>query len=306
LRARAEAARNDALAFDGPVYFKDETAAVDDEYNSAKAETGEETAEQVEDAIDRYTRIVEAFEKILEDSLPLYARDRMDEVIAARNAAVSEGAPNLMPERFLSAEDAAEEARKLYEEEGDYRRAAAAVPLVIGRYNALALGVRAYRTRERIEFYSFERYDPENFAQTDDLALSALNAYDSGDIDTALDAAAGCFSRYTAILNTGMRAYALERRTAADTGRRSSVQSKAPVAVKDDFALAQGIFDSAEKLFRGEQYIEAAELYFRAEFAFAEVTAIAEQKRILAEEAIRRAEESVAASENTARTAEEL
>jgi hypothetical protein len=212
----------------------------------------------------------------------------------------------LTPERFLAAEEAAEEARRLYEDEGDYRRAAAAVPLVIGRYNALVVGVRAYRTRERIEFYSFERYDPENFVRTDDLALGALNAYDNGDIDTALDTATGCFSRYTAILNTGMRAYAVERRTLADAGRRSSVQNKAPVAVKDDFALAQDIFDSAEKLFRDEQYIEAAELYFRAEFAFAEVTAMAEQKRLLAEEAIRKAEDSVAASENTARTAEEL
>jgi hypothetical protein len=306
LLARVEAARDDAFAFDGPLYFEAETAAAEDAYALAKDEAKTDTAEQAEDAITRYTRIAEAFEKILADSLPLYARDRADEIIAARDAAVSEGAPALTPERSLSADRAAEETRRLYEEEGDYRRAAAAVPAIIARYQALLLGTRVYKTRERIEFYEFERYDPENFALTDNLALGALNAYDNGDIDTALDAAAGCLSRYTAILNTGMKTRAVERRAAADAGRRSSVQKKAPVAVKDSFASAQEIFDSAEKLFRDEQYIEAADLYFRAEFAFAEVTALAEQKRLLAEDAIKKAEQSVNTSENTARTAEGL
>jgi hypothetical protein len=311
LLARVETARNDARTFDGPLYFEAETTAAENAYTQTKDKAKTDTAEQVEDAITQYTRVAETFEKILADSLPLYARDRTDEIIAAREAAVNEGAPALMPERSLSADQAAEEARRLYEDEGDYHSAAAAVPAIIARYSALALGIRAYKTRERIKFYNFERYDPDNFIRTDDLALGAINAYDGGSFDTARDAARTCLARYTGILNAGMKTHAVERRAAADTGRRTSVQNKAPVAVIDGFASAQNIFDTAEKLFHDgqyhdEQYIEAAELYSQAESAFAEVTAKAEQKRLLAEDAIRRAEESVTASENTARTAEGL
>jgi hypothetical protein len=306
LLARLEAARNGAYAFDGPVYFRPEADAAEAAYVSANAETQTDTPGQIEEAITRYTQVTEAFEKIFADSLPLYAEDRTRELVAARDAASREGAPDLTPERFQSAEDDTENARKLYEEEKDYYGAASAVFLAINRYKALAIGTRAYYTREQIEYYNFERYDPENFARTDDRAVAAIDAYDGGDLDTALDAAEECLVRYTVILGAGMKTYASERRAAADGERRFAVEKKANVAVRDDFATAQGIFDSAEKTFQGEQYIEASRLYFQAEFAFAEAGAAAEQKRLLAEDAIRRAEASTAASGDTARNAEGL
>ncbi|MDR0452191.1 MAG: hypothetical protein LBH15_04040 [Treponema sp.] len=306
LLARLDAARNGAYAFDGPVYFKSETDDAEAAYVSAGAEAETGTPEQIEEAIARYTQVTEAFEKIFADSVPLYAEDRIRELIAARDAASQAGAPELTPERFQSAEDDTENARQLYEEEKDYYGAASAVSLAINKYKALDIGTRAYYTREQIEYYNFERYDPENFAHTDDRAVTAIDAYDNGDLDTALDAAEECLVRYTVILGAGMRAYAAERRDAADGERRFSIEMKANIAVKDDFAAAQGVFDSAERAFQGEQYIEAARLYFQAEFAFAEAGAAAEQKRLLAEDAIKRAEASTAASENTARNAEGL
>jgi hypothetical protein len=306
LLARLEAARNGAYAFDGPVYFRPETDAAEAAYVSANAETETDTPGQIEEAIARYTQVTEAFEKVFADSLPLYAEDRTRELIAARDTASQEGAPGLTPERFQSADGDTENARKLYEEEKDYYGAASAVLLAINKYKALAIGTRAYYTREQIEYYNFERYDPENFAVTDNRAVMAIDAYDTGDLGTALDAAEECLVRYAVILGVGMKTYAAERRAAADGERRFAIDKKANVAVRDDFATAQGVFDSAEKIFQGEQYIEASRLYFQAEFAFAEVGAAAEQKRLLAEEAIRKAEESTAASENTARNAEGL
>jgi hypothetical protein len=306
LLARVEAARNDAYAFDGPVYFKDETGAAEAAYVSANADAKKDTAEQIQDAITRYTRIAEAFEKIFGDSLPLYAGDRTREFNEARDSAFSEGAFDLTPERILAADGEAEKARKLYEEDKDYYAAAAAILGAIDKYRALAIAARAYNVRELIEFYNFERYDLKGFAQADDLAVTAINAYDADDLKTALDTAEECLLRYIVILNSGMKIYANERRAAADTERRASLEKKANVAVKDDFAQAQNIFDLAEGVFRKEDYIEASKLYFQAEFAFAEVTATAERKRLLAEDAIRRAEESTAASERTARNAEGL
>ncbi|MDR0709608.1 MAG: hypothetical protein LBF77_06045 [Spirochaetaceae bacterium] len=306
LLARVEAARNDAYAFDGPVYFKDETGAAEAAYVSANADAKKDTAEQIQDAITRYTRIAEAFEKIFEDSLPLYAGDRIREFNEVRDSAFSEGAFDLTPERVLAADGEAEEARKLYEEDKDYYAAAAAIFGAIDKYRALAIATRAYHVRNLIEFYNFERYDLKGFAQADDLAVTAINAYDADDLKTALDTAEECLLRYTVILNSGMKTYANERRAAADTERRVSLEKKANVAVKDDFAQAQNIFDLAEGVFRKEDYIEASKLYFQAEFAFAEVSAAAERKRLLAEDAIRRAEESTAASERTARNAEGL
>jgi hypothetical protein len=291
-------------AFDGPVYFKDETAAAENGYASAKAETKSDTPEQIEEAIALYTALADAFEKIFGDSLPLYARDRADELAEAREDAFHAGAFDLSPERLLAADGDAEEARRLYEEEKDYYGAAKTVLTAIDKYKAMTVGTQAYQTRNLIEFYNFERYDPEGFTQADNLFLSGVDSYDGGDIETALDAAEESLVRYTVILNAGMMAYAGERRAAADAERRLSLEKKANVAVKDDFATAQDVFNLAEEVFRGAQYVEASRLYFQAEFAFAETTAAAERKRLLAEEAIRKAEESTAASQNTARSAE--
>jgi hypothetical protein len=306
LLARVEAARNGAYAFDGPVYFKNETGAAEAAYVSANAGIETDTAEQIQDAITRYTQVAEAFEQVFKDSLPLYAGDRTREFAGARDRAFSEGALDLTPERTLAADGQAEEARKLYEEDKDYYAAAAAILDAIDKYRALTIGTRAYHVREQIEFYNFERYDPEGFTRADDLAVTAIDAYDGDDLETALDTAEECLLRYTVIFNSGMKTYANERRAAADTERRFSLEKKANVAVKDDFAQAQNVFDLAEGVFRKEEYIEASRLYFQAEFAFAEVTAAAERKRLLAEDAIKKAEESTAASEKTARNAEGL
>ncbi|MDR2177821.1 MAG: hypothetical protein LBP20_07275 [Treponema sp.] len=306
LLARIEKARNDVYAFDGPAYFKDETGDAEAAYTSAKAGAKTDTAEQIQDAITRYTRIAEAFEKVLRDSLPLYAADRAGEFTEARDNAFQEGAFDLTPERTLAADGQAEEARKLYEEDEDYYGAAAAIHGAIDKYRALAIGSRAYHVREQIEFYNFERYDPEGFDRADNLALTAIDAYDGDNIETALDTAEECLVRYTVILNAGMKTYASERRAAADTERRFSLEKKANVAVKDDFAAAQNAFDLAEGVFGKEEYLEASRLYFQAEFAFAEASAAAERKRLLAEEAIKKAEESTAATENTARNVEGL
>jgi hypothetical protein len=306
LLARVEKARNNARAFDGPVYFKDEAGAAEAAYVSARDEVKTDTAEQIQDAISRYTRIAEAFEKVFGDSLPLYAGDRTREFTEARDNALHEGAFDLTPERTAAADGQAEEARKLYEEDKDYYGAAAAILAAIDKYKGLTIGTRAYNIREQIEFYNFERYDSEGFTQADKLAVTAIDAYDGDDIKTALDIAEECLVRYAVIFNTGMKTYANERRAAADTERRFSLERKANVAVKNDFAMAQNVFDSAEGSFRTEDYLEAARLYFQAEFAFAEVTAAAEQKRLLAEDAIKKAEESAAASENIARNAEGL
>ncbi|MDR2177504.1 MAG: hypothetical protein LBP20_05620 [Treponema sp.] len=306
LLVRAERARNDALAFDGPVYFKDETGDAEAAYTSAKTGVKTGTAEEIQDAITQCTHIAEAFERIFRDSLPLYAGDRAKEFTEARDNAMREGAFDLTPERTLVADGQAEEARKLYEEDEDYYAAADAIHEAIDKYRALALGTRAYKVREQVEFYNFERYDPEGFTQADNVALAAIDAYDGDKMEAALDAAEECLVRYTVILNAGMKTYAGERRAAADTERRFSLEKKANVAVKDDFAAAQNVFDSAEKGFQKEEYLEASRLYFQAEFAFVEAAAAAERKRLLAEDAIKKAEEFTAATENTARNAEGL
>jgi hypothetical protein len=304
LLARVEEARKHAYDIDGPVYFESETEAAEAGYASAGVEAKTETPEQIEDTINRYTEVAEAFEKVAWDSLPLYAQDRTNEVIEVRDDAFSSGAFELSPERLQVADAQAEEALRLYEEDKDYYGAAWTVFGAIDKYNALALGSQAYKTREQIEFYNFERYDLENFALADDLLYKAVESYDNDDIDEALNASEESLVRYSVIFNAGMKTYAIERRAAADTERRFSLEKKANVAVKDDFATAQDVFNLAETVFQDEQYIEASRLYFQAEFAFAEVAAAAERKRLLAEEAIRKAEESAATSENTARNAE--
>jgi hypothetical protein len=301
--ARAEAARKLVIDFDGPVFFEQESADAEDQYQSAVTEAKTDTPEDIEEAIASYTQSAEAFEKIFEDTLPLYAQARWDEITEARDEAIDLGIIELAYDRFVIAASTVEAALGLYEE-GDYYAADDTARQAADRFKVLALMVKAYRTRGEIEFYSIGDYDPENSRIAGELFDTAVSAYDDGDLGAALNAAEETLLRYNLVLKAGMKPFALERKAAAEEERRFAEGLKADKAVKNDFATAVDVFDMAEVSFREEHYLEASKLYFQSEFAFAAATAAVEEKRLKAEEALRLAAEKVAASEVTARNAE--
>jgi hypothetical protein len=80
--------------------------------------------------------------------------------------------------------------------------------------------------------------------------------------------------------------------------------AKANVAVKREYDPAEGLFSRGESSYRGDKYPEAADLYRQSVPLFVRARRLAEEKRIIAEQAIGTAEKRVQISNETAREAE--
>jgi hypothetical protein len=294
-----------ARDFGGERYLPEETAAADTRYAALKPGAPGTEAEARE-ALAAVLGLAETYEGIFERALPSYAEDRTAEIREVRERAVFMGILAYSPERLDVADDAGDEARRLYEDGEDYYAARDAAGVAEDRYRALALGAEALNEAYEIEFYEFGALDPEGYTEANRLFDGGLAAYDSGEVGDALAAAGSSLALYRGILDRGMKVYAGERRLAAEAERGYAEECKAPVAVRAEFESAARIFGLGEAAYGREEYREAANLYFQAEFGFAAAATTAEEKRLRAEAAIRRAEEVTAASEVVAQNAEDL
>jgi hypothetical protein len=303
-KTRAEAARQRAFDFDGPRYLVQDWNAAESQYVLAGEQEQFATLGELNESVALYKNAADAFDRIFDAALPLYAQDLRDEIIEARTAAITAGIEDASPDRLEAADDTADDALRLYEEEKDYYPAVAAALQALDMYQVLKTGVEAYHVRMEIIDRDFSKYDLDNFVLADTLGLDALEAYDSQDIDAALEGAEEAQLRYNLVLSTAWQAYAAERRAAAGVERQTALDLKANVAVKNDFEAANGVFNQAEASLRAQRHSDAVDLYFQSEYMFAAVSGIAAEKRRLAEEAIRQAEEKAAASDAVAQQAD--
>jgi hypothetical protein len=303
---RAEAARTRAFDFGGPEYYAQDWEAAESQYALAGARGQPATRTEAEEAIAGFNRAADAFDGVFHNALPKYAQAREDELVQARSDAIDAGALDSFTGQFSSADDTVDEALRLYEDEQDYYAAAAAARQALTMYGALKTGGNAYQAMLDIELYGFGRDDPEHYAAADEAGMAALAAYEALDVEEALARAEEALDGYNLVLETGWRTYAAQRAAAAEEERRIALELKANVAVRDDFEAAEGLYNQGAASYRAEGYIDAADLYFQAEFLFAAVSASATEKRRAAEEAIRQAEERAQASEAAALEAEAI
>ncbi|MDR2516886.1 MAG: hypothetical protein LBC88_05840 [Spirochaetaceae bacterium] len=304
--ARLETARKQAHDFGGPEFLPEETAAADARYDAVMAAARDGGVEAARAAITESAALADVYDDIFARALGPYASAKGEAVIEAREEAVFMGIAEYSPDRLAAVDDIADEALRLYQDEEDYYAAKDTADRAINMYGVLARGAEARSEAYEIEFYRFQDLDPDNLARAGRRLEEGLAAFDAGDLDAARAAAEESLGIYRGILNQGMKSYAEERRLAALEERRFAEEHKAPVAVRLDFENAARIFDLGETAYGQEQYREAANLYFQAEFSFAAAAGVAEVKRVRAEEAIRRAEELATASEETARAADTI
>ena len=304
--ARLETARKQAHDFGGPEFFPEETAAADARYDAVIAAARDGGVEAARTAITEGAALADVYDDIFARALGPYASAKGGEVVEAREEAVFMGIAEYSPDRLAAVDDIADEALRLYQDEEDFYAAKDTADRAIKMYRVLARGAEARSEAHEIEFYRFQDLDPENLARAGRILEEGLIAFDLGDLDGSLAAAEESLGIYRGILNRGMKSYAEERRLEALAERRFAEEHKANVAVRLDFENAARIFDLGEGSFAQEQYREAANLFFQAEFSFAAAAGVAEAKRLRAEEAIRRAEELATASEETARAADSI
>jgi hypothetical protein len=301
-RAQAGASRAFAIDIESPRYFPGDWERVEDQYRSLE-ESAPATRGDYRAAAENYRAVAAAFDDLARKCLPLYAADREKEIRDAREAAIKAGAEVIAPDRLFLADAMAEKAMSQYDA-GEYYPAAASAFAAVDMYKVMETGLRAYALRQEIIDRNFEKYDPVNFEFADELGRSALISYDTGLIEDAGDKAEQTVLWYTLILDTGWETFAAGHGEAAAAIREAAYNLKAHVAVKKDYDAAAETLRQGDASFSGRQFAQAVTLYIRAESQFTAVRDIAQEKRHLAEEAIREAEQMVAKSDENARDAE--
>jgi hypothetical protein len=312
--AQADTSRKQAQDIEAPGYFLSEWDAAEEQYAGARNNAGDATLGDVKKTIALYEAAAETYDNLARQCIPLFYEDLSDEILRARDEAIDGGIRDISPNRLEAADLRIDKALEQYDAGNaaatnsdaaeSYYAAAASAFDALDRYHALTLGVRAYRLGEEIQERGFADYDPENYESAVGSMDTAVAAYDGGDTETALSQAEEALLRYTLVMNEGWLGYAGDLKLSAETERRSALASKANVAVKKIFDDADGLYTRGAAAYNAQDYAASAEYFSQAIPLFDGAVKAAEQKRIVAEEAIQTAEMRISQSEETAREAE--
>ena len=314
--AQANVSRQQARDIEAPGYFLPEWDAAEAQYAEARENAGEATLGEVKKTIALYEAVAETYDNLARQCLPFFYEDLSREILRTREGAIDEGIRDLSPGRLEAADLRIDKALEEYEA-GDaagtnneaaehYYAAAEAAFDALDRYRALTLGLGAYRLEEEIQERGFADYDPENYERAGASLDSAIAAYDNGDTETALAQAEEALLRCALVMNEGWLAYAGGLKLSAETGRRNALSAKANVAVKRCFDEADTLYTRGIAAYDAQDYAASAEFFSRSISLFDSAAQTTEQKRALAEEAIRTAGIRIGQSEETAREAEML
>jgi hypothetical protein len=263
------------------------------------------TQEDIQHKIASYNTLALAYEDLFNKTIPLYAQAREDELMAVRDELIGTGFPRYFPEYLQNADNKALEALDQYEA-GDYYQARETTAEAMNEYDTLLTGAKVFQARQEVVDRGFITYDSDNFDRADDVAQTAIEAYEAGDKETALASAEEALLRYNIVLSNGWTAYSGEKRTFSTAERENALTEKANIASRELFREAEALYNQAEQNFASEQFQEAANLYMDAESLFIIARQDTEEKRQRALETIRLAEEKIEESSETATEAERI
>jgi len=291
-KAKADQARQRAMDFEAQSYFPSEWEDAESKYNAAS------------DA-ESYNAAAAVYDDLFQKAVPLYAQAREDEIMAVREQLISSGFSNTFPQYLKKADDMALAAHSEYEA-GDYYKAKDSAAEALSEYQTLLMGSKILTARKEIIDRGFTQYDPDNFQKADEVAQSALKAYESGDKNGAVNNGEEALLRYNLVLGNGWTAYASDRKAAAEKERELALAERANIASRDTFRGAETFFNQAGELLAAENFKDAGLSYIEAEARYAISRKETEEKRIRAEEAIRIAEEKIEESSESASEAERI
>jgi hypothetical protein len=299
---RTEQARKRAIDFNTGSYFPSDWEAVEAKFTYAADEL-RVTDRQVQEAVLSYNALAGTYDSLFKKAVPLYAKDREDEIVAARNEVLATGFGGTYPEYVSKADRNALEAQAQYEVE-DYYAAKDTAAFSLSMYHVLKTGADAYFARQDIVKRGFVAFDPSNFTRADEIGTAAINDYDTGNIAQAQNEAEEAGLRYNLVLKAGWTSFARERADIASAERQKALDLKANVAVREDFNAASDVYNRAQVAFKSEKFDDATVLYTDAAARFTTVSQTAAEKRRIAEEAIKDAVEKITESDENAKQAE--
>jgi hypothetical protein len=320
--AKALAATNRTLSLevDGPKYFPNEWNGTESQFVEANKSTVGETPADYQTSTDVYNGIAANFEKIAADSLPLYAEDLRNSILAERTAAIDAGILDISSERFVVAEDYALAAEAAWET-GEYETAFINANNALPRYKALKTGAEAYNIRMEIDYWIGQAIEYEAYNKSigieygdyssyqtaldraDETAFLAISQYDADNI-AALASAEKALSEYNTLVSNAWTQAASIAGNVAAKARTGAVNAKAPVATRSEYAKVEDLYKAGQASFNAKDNQKAAASYYQSIPLFNDVAELAEYKRQQALAAIDEAERKIAESEQTAGDAE--
>jgi len=301
--ARAAAARQLIMDFEGPSFYPDDWQFAESLYSQAEQQKNTSTRDAVQESIVRYDRASAAFEAMNSKTFAAAYDYAERELTAVRNEAIAAGAQELIPDYFLEIDNTVLAAEDKYLAK-DYYAAKDSAFKAFYMYDAMTVGLEAYNVREEITDRGFEVYDPQNFDLADDSLESGAYDYLDNDFASARSKAEDALFRYNLGLRRGWESYAAEKGADASTERQNALDEKANVAVRPEYNSAQAVFVRANSAFQASSYEEAASLYIESQVLFTEAARSAREKRLAAERALELANQKMAESDETARNAE--
>ena len=283
----AQEARKKAVDFEGNSYFPGEWEAAEDHF--ARAEL---MPKDSSDAIKAYNEAADAFNRIFELAVPLYAQAREDQIMETRAYLISQGARELFPECLLDADRTALLALTQYEAK-EYYPAVDTAAKALQKFNILETAFNAWLLRVEILARGFAGYDSDKFDLGEKIIKSAMEAYMAGDIDDAEKKAEEVLAIYDTALLSSWASYAELRASLAEGERLAALDTKTDIAAREFFKIADSDNKKALSLMKLKKYEEAARLFIDAEamYVIASITAL--EKKRAAAAAIRNAEEKI-------------
>ncbi|MDR3172172.1 MAG: hypothetical protein LBU17_11210 [Treponema sp.] len=299
---RMQTSRKLVIDFEGPEYIPQAWERAESQY-VAFAELPRTTLGEVKDAVLLYNTVADAYDALARSCLPLYYKDRENEIISARTVAINAGIKDASPAHLLGVDRIVAEAVAQYET-ADYYPAAISVFLALDMYKVLKTEADVYKVRQEIVKRGFIVYDPNNFQKAEVDMAAAVRNYESRRAGQALDNAQEALAGYTAVLWTGWVSFAADKGVGASTERQAALDLRADVAVRNEYDAANTVYKRADRALRSEKYDEAARLYVQSETMFLEICKAAEVKLLVAKQAVKTAEQKMLESGENAKKAE--
>jgi len=295
--AAAQEARKKAGDFEGNFYFPGEWEAAESQFAKAGL-----MLDDIANAIGAYNEAADAFNRIFELAVPLYAQAREDEIMETRDYLITQGAKELFPECLLDADRAALLALTQYEAK-EYYPAKHSVAKALQKFNIMETAFNAWHLRLEILARGFADYDSDKFDLGGKIIRGAMEAYMAGDIDGAGKKAEEALAMYDMVLSSSWASYAELRASLAEGERLAALDMKTDIAAKEFFKIADSDNKKAASLLKAKKFEEAARLFIDAEamYVIASITAL--EKKRAAAAAIKYAEEIIEESDEIVRNA---
>jgi len=223
---------------------------------------------------------------LTEGSAALYLT-RKSSIDAARERAMAANARAWSPEALDAAEATYDAAEALYEAAAPTERRSAleALARTAGAFDAVEKRSIAEDVKARVDELDYGPLDAGNYALAGD-KLATVDSLIASDPTAARDASEEALLRYRLVLAKGWELAAGGRRGEAERLKLQAEDIKAQVAVKDDYAAAKAVWDSAVSAYAAGRHEDSVPLFAEAEARFQEAYEAAAAKRAAALAAI--------------------